>query len=91
MDAIETFQSWARQARALLVEQQEKHPIEIHSPPDVYKSPYVIAVVVAILGGLVLAYALLGENDKPRRYTVPPAKMPDKEEILDQPSLKIMC
>ncbi|KAL8413577.1 hypothetical protein RB594_005006 [Gaeumannomyces avenae] len=85
MSAIETFQSWARQAQALLAEQQKKHPL----PPDAYKNPYVIAIVVAVLGGLALVYTLSVENDQPKRYTVPPAKMPDKEVILDHPSLKV--
>ena len=51
---------------------------------------YVLAVVVAILGGLVLSVSRSETfNYTPRRYTVNSPKMPEKEEILDPPSLKV--
>ncbi len=42
------------------------------------------------LSFLVVWYMALRENDQPIRYKVPPPKVPEKFEILENPAIKVL-
>lgn len=50
---------------------------------------FMMLLVWIALGGFMIWYMALRENDKPIRYAVPSPKLPEKHEILQEPSIKL--
>lgn len=50
---------------------------------------YVWTAVWTLLGVGAVWVLLTRENDEPIRYKVPPAKLPEKQEILERPDIKV--
>ncbi|KAI8632798.1 Aldehyde/histidinol dehydrogenase [Xylariaceae sp. FL1651] len=48
-----------------------------------------LPVVGVVLGGLLLLFTLLGSEEKPLRYAIPPPKLPEETNILENPNIKV--
>lgn len=54
---------------------------------DIPKSAWLIIWPLALI--VLLWFFLVAENDQPIRYRVPSPKVPDQEEILTNPTIKV--
>ncbi|KAL2016297.1 hypothetical protein VTK56DRAFT_3896 [Thermocarpiscus australiensis] len=78
--------SMATEAAGSLIEQLR---LLLDDPSSIEVATLAWTLLLAGLGALALCSIAQRETEKPIRYQVPPPKLPEKVEILEQPAIKV--